>query len=1115
MIEVKNLTKTYKTKTKVRVKALDGVSIKFASKGMVFILGKSGSGKSTLLNVMGGLDGYDSGEILIKGEGTDNFKQSHYDSYRNTYIGFIFQEYNIIEDFTVGANIALAIELQGRKAENDEINEILREVELDGLGARRPNELSGGQKQRVAIARALVKRPEIIMADEPTGALDSSTGKQVFDTLKKLSKDKLVIVVSHDREFAEQYGDRIVELKDGKIISDVTKTDEDVEEENLVYENNSITVKQGYVLTSEDLKNINEYLAKMKGDTEIKTNFKKAKSSSFTKTDQDKIETSKEGFKLIKSHLPLKAAFKLGSSGLKHKKFRLVFTIILSFIAFTLFGLSDTIASYNKITTGARSIIDSGVDYAAFNKSKKYFYDDGDVFWDDNGYYISEDDIKEISANTGVKLKGVITERSFYKLEYNVDYGEERKSSLYPNYFSGYSSLTASELDDFGYSLVAGTLPINDKEVAISAYVARLFMKYKYKDGLENKTDIKSYNDLVGKALSFNTGDLKIVGVIDTKFDENKYSMLDKDFDTLSPSDMIVYFALSEELEYCIDYSLNAVLFVSKDYLNLLLESERYNYKNSYNFGEFSYAKSVDEYYTYYWGQITTHKNVRNARYVDGENLTDDDIICTWQQLLDYSYYLSNDKYNQTLQFNDNDLSSEILKYRHELLISADTFRELYLNDYNLKRFVRAIHYAKENEISSVNERIEEINEYLSSSDYENQEEEAVIFEEALNKYNLKGAFYDISDFDKYLHTFTDGGSEIKGNKTVESFVLNGQVEFYAGKYVSLEETLYLCEYLAYSNVATDFFKQVKEGSIICSDEMYEEIYSHKNDDYQTKVNAMTTYVSNYEYSLDYGEFARYYLTEKLNICTSEIISKAIKDKDLKIFIKFVSSIGTESFEKEFNVKGVFGKTEMTIAFSDNVYEGICGFKDDGLYTTVVGPMPTNVNDVKRILKFSYDESKDYKYDLLNGVTYELELLQDILDVLGKVFLYIGIGFALFASLMLSNFIGTSVAYKKQDIGILRAIGSRSSDVFKIFFAESFIIACINFLLSTIGTIGFTALINSTIRKDVGLQVTVLAFGIRQVLVLFAISVIVAVIATYLPVRKIASKKPIDAIRNK
>ena len=165
-------------------------------------MGKSGSGKSTLLNVMGGLDSADSGEIIIKGKSSKEFSTEDFDSYRNTYLGFIFQEYNILEDFNVGTNIAIALKIQGEKVTNEKLNEILNEVDLSGYGKRKTNELSGGQKQRVAIARALVKNPEIIMADEPTGALDSNTGIQVFNTLKKLSKDKLVIVVSHDREFA-------------------------------------------------------------------------------------------------------------------------------------------------------------------------------------------------------------------------------------------------------------------------------------------------------------------------------------------------------------------------------------------------------------------------------------------------------------------------------------------------------------------------------------------------------------------------------------------------------------------------------------------------------------------------------------------------------------------------------------------------------------------------------------------------------------------------------------------------------------------------------------------------------------------------------------------------
>ena len=305
MLETRNLYKKYKPKKGVPVTAIDNVSLKFPDKGMIFLLGKSGSGKSTLLNLLGGLDRYDSGEIIIKGVSSKDFDQQHFDSYRNTYVGFIFQEYNVLDEFTVGANIALAIELQGRKAENDEINRILAEVDLEGYGGRRPNELSGGQKQRVAIARALVKNPDIIMADEPTGALDSNTGRQIFDTLKKLSENKLVIVVSHDREFAEQYADRIIELADGHVVEDVTLEPGDPEKAGLEFSDRTITIPGDYELTEDDRAAINRYIRSLSsGKTELAVS---RAGKNFHPTDQDAISSKTDDtFKLIKSRLPMK-----------------------------------------------------------------------------------------------------------------------------------------------------------------------------------------------------------------------------------------------------------------------------------------------------------------------------------------------------------------------------------------------------------------------------------------------------------------------------------------------------------------------------------------------------------------------------------------------------------------------------------------------------------------------------------------------------------------------------------------------------------------------------------------------------------------------------------------
>lgn len=220
MFEAKNLKKIYPVKKGEDVVALKGVSITFPERGMVFILGKSGSGKSTLLHLLGGLDKPTEGEIVLDGKSSKDFRDHDWDEYRNRDVGFVFQEYNLLPEFTVRDNIAIALELQKKKPDKETVERILGRVELQGVSGRKPGELSGGQRQRVAIARALVKEPKIIFADEPTGALDAATGESVLQLLKSLSAEKLVIVVSHDREFAERFGDRVIEIADGTIVSD-------------------------------------------------------------------------------------------------------------------------------------------------------------------------------------------------------------------------------------------------------------------------------------------------------------------------------------------------------------------------------------------------------------------------------------------------------------------------------------------------------------------------------------------------------------------------------------------------------------------------------------------------------------------------------------------------------------------------------------------------------------------------------------------------------------------------------------------------------------------------------------------------------------------------------
>ena len=221
MLQIKNICKEYKTGGLVQ-KALDNVSLNLRDNEFVSILGPSGSGKTTFLNIIGGLDRYDSGDLIINGISTKKYKDRDWDSYRNHTIGFVFQSYNLIPHQNILANVELALTISG-VSKRKRKQRAIKALEQVGLGAqlhKKPNQLSGGQMQRVAIARALVNDPDILLADEPTGALDTETSVQVMELLKEVAKDRLVVMVTHNPELAEKYSTRIVNLRDGKIIND-------------------------------------------------------------------------------------------------------------------------------------------------------------------------------------------------------------------------------------------------------------------------------------------------------------------------------------------------------------------------------------------------------------------------------------------------------------------------------------------------------------------------------------------------------------------------------------------------------------------------------------------------------------------------------------------------------------------------------------------------------------------------------------------------------------------------------------------------------------------------------------------------------------------------------
>ena len=529
MLELQNVTKIYKTKAGT-VKALDGVSLTFPSSGLVFITGKSGCGKTTLLNVIGGLDGIDDGEILVQDKKFSAFSASEYDSYRNTFIGFIFQEYNLLSEFSVEKNIKIAMELQGRTASEEEFEQLLKDVEIQELKNRHPAELSGGQRQRVAIARALVKHPRIIMADEPTGALDSGTGIQVLDTLKKLSKDKLVIVVSHDLEFAENYADRVIHLIDGKVAQDITYSEKELAS-NVSERENLLVVKDGSDL-SESEKDLLAKAVKQRKKISIIEKLSYRDSAPTGKVKKD----DSEPVSLHKSKMKLKSAAFLGLKSLTVKPFRLIITVLVSALAFAVFGLFDTIATFSTQSILQNALKINNAQTITVTPSYTANYQAGDSY----ALQLSDDAIADLAQDTGGTVKGV-SKISLYSSLIDSDVVIGKK--YYANSINGFIEFDPqTELDeqgnfkDFPYRLVAGKYPkliyedgvlvkTSMYNVAISTFLADSIIYYLNGNPLGEKT-IEVREDLIGATIEASNNTYTITGLIDCGEIPAKYAPL-------------------------------------------------------------------------------------------------------------------------------------------------------------------------------------------------------------------------------------------------------------------------------------------------------------------------------------------------------------------------------------------------------------------------------------------------------------------------------------------------------------------------------------------------------------------------------------------------------------
>jgi len=996
MLEIKHLTKIYKTKGGADVKALDDVSISFGETGLVFLLGKSGSGKSTLLNLAGGLDEPTDGEVIVKGKSSKEFTGSDFDSYRNTFVGFVFQEYNVLNEFSVEDNVALALELQGKPKDREKINEILKSVELEGFAKRKPNTLSGGQKQRIAIARALVKDPQIIMADEPTGALDSATGKQVFDSLKKLSETRLVIVVSHDREFAEVYGDRIVELKDGRIISDeIKKKVIPVEVDGNVSSigGDTISIKCGKEVTKESLKIIEDFICGAEGDI-ILTKGKKELSDfrravridengareHFEETKESELSIKKyeKGeARFIRSRLPAGKAMRIGVSSLKLKPFRLILTILLSVIAFTMFGLSSTMTLYDGDEVLKSSLMQNDSEYMVLSKRYyshvRYFYgkDRDEMSYDrvDSARFTPEE-LKICSDKYGY----AVGTYSFSAAPENIKVSGD-DSGYYQTAI--YTVAVSDEGSPLRNKITAGKYPAAKDEIAVSTYLVECAENGVFcpvaDDGSMSGSEkqINAAEDLIGEKIIINSKAFKISGVFDSGKIPSRFENV-RDGGLIS----LTYAAYLHE-------QMHNAIFVTEEFIE-----DNYDYfRESEQEAEyFDYAeKSIEFYYS-----ADEDKNVDysscQVKVYDGSDDTQMPVT-----------FFGEEK---------NSLGDKEIILNAEWLTTDDR------------------HFSIEREKLTDEELYEfgvEYNNYCSALETVRQ---GTVFEEI---YDSEGNITDAS-----WREATE--EEIAAARKIVVEFLNK----YWDKKIDII-------YYGWDSETGDFVAETDEGYTVVG--FYESVED----------SAKGYYCSEYIY-----DKAEVYATKTI------IETKYEKEEDAKydsIFIYMDKSRGEiEGFLSSIGTDNINAETDVFYALSNNVVSLV-------------------------------------------------ETASEVVGVLSTVFLCVGIVLAIFSALLLFNFISMSITNKKKEIGILRAVGARGVDVFKIFFSESGVIVGICAALAIIGSIIIAAAINNTIKTQLGLNVTLFVLGVPSIAIMLCMAASVAVVATFLPVFFASRKKPVESIR--
>ena len=1123
MLQIKNISKTYKTGNFIQ-KALNEVSLNLRDNEFVAILGPSGSGKTTLLNIIGGLDKYDSGDLIINGISTKDYKDKQWDTYRNHTIGFIFQSYNLIPHQTILSNVELALTIAGisKKEKTKLALDALDKVGLKEQAHKKPNQLSGGQMQRVAIARALVNNPSIVLADEPTGALDTKTSIQVMDLLKEVAKDRLVVMVTHNPELAKEYANRIVNLKDGVIIDD-TNPYKGLESgtnpgsnpgSNLppahmsfltalsLSFNNLLSKKGRTILTafagSIGIIGISLILALSTGFQNYIDKIQDDTMSSYPLTIQS--ETTNVFTALLQAHLPQEK--EETDDGLVHEQ------LMIS-------SMMDSVGSNDL-----KSFI-------------SYLNDNKDLYKDDvkkisYAYSITPRIYTKDITNTIVQLNPSTLMSSIYS-----DSAASLLSSMSAANAMGIFVESDKETLESNTNLIQGRYPEKYNEVMLvlkdKDKIPDLLI---YSLGLR---DNKVLNQLVNDIMTNHESDIKDEAKTFT-YDE----LINRQLKLINTSDLYRYnskYDTYEDMSNAKEY-LEDVYNKSED---LIITGVAYCNDNSSLTGIIYYDSLVDHVIEVAKDSDLVKKQLKNPDVdVFSGNKFDEDKEKSGLNFNDM-VSIDQDKLKNAFKFNldtsaikDTDYASIILNNSNDIketiTSTTDSFVGVINNTY--KSFGTTL-------IDSYNKMFTQNVTIATSCPNDNyvdatDSSKGCIFNEGDDYVEINGYKYVPNNYISTSYVYYGEHSPLDPNvKTVDFFINTFDLNEDFNNSIDL-----VCQNLkdkAYISLTKEDIKDIAY-------EMFRTYFDEvrKNEDFDSNTNLIkvddlidvdtveNTVLTNSASSI-YGQ-AYNSAKELINMLAAKGVASAVQESTtplIKVFegMDEAISFDTQAFASAFNFD--MDEDELSRLMSSTLTSSSASYKNNlinlgyqdkeeptsiSFYFNDFESKDNFLNLIDNYNQQVKDEDKDISYTDMTGL-----LMSSVSTIINAV-TYVLIAFVsislIVSSIMIAVITLISVMERTKEIGILRAMGASKHNVSSIFNAETFIIGLLSGFIGVVISSLLTIPINILIHKLTGVYDINAVLNLKPALILVLISVLLTMLAGFIPSKKAAKQDPVIALRS-